>query len=97
MPDSKAIKTDAVLDGLRNALAHGNIFMFGDPIVEIMFLSRVDQPFICEKCKSAIDQQDKGYRVFVVSPDDFQNFLGRWFAFIRNLKLSEGLIAEAAG
>jgi hypothetical protein len=97
VPDSKAIKTDAVLDGLRNALAHGNIFMFGDPIVEIMFLSRVDQPFICEKCKSAIDQQDKGYRVFVVSPDDFQNFLGRWFAFIRNLKLSEGLIAEAAG
>lgn len=79
-------------------MAHGNIFTLGETnIQEMMFLSRVDQAFICEKCKSTIGQQDKGYRVFVVSPEDFQIFLRRWFVFLRGLKLPESLVAEAAG
>jgi hypothetical protein len=59
-PDSEPMQAGVVLDGLRNALAHGNIFTLGETnIQEMMFLSRVDQAFICEKCKSTIGQQDK--------------------------------------
>jgi hypothetical protein len=95
--NTKIIKADVVLDGLRNALAHGNIFTWGKRNIEMMmFLSRIDQPSICQKCGSKIDQIDKGYRVFVVSPEDFQKFLRRWFTFIRSLELSENLIAGAA-
>lgn len=97
-PDSKRIQAGVVLDSLRNALAHGNIFTLGESdIHEIMFLSRVDQAFVCAKCRATIGQQDKRYRVFVVSPEDFQKFLRQWFVFVRRLKLPEGLVAEAAG
>jgi len=74
---------DTVLRSLRNALAHGNIFTPGtEEIEDVVFLSK-------------INFRKEPYRVLVVSPADFREFLKRWFIFIRRIRMPVGLIEAA--
>ena len=83
--DSGLLTNDVVIRSLRNALAHGNIFTPGkEDIEDIIFLSK-------------IHQRREPYRVFVVSPADFREFLKRWYFFIRKINMPDGLIEASAG
>ncbi|MBE9259588.1 hypothetical protein, partial [Dolichospermum sp. LEGE 00246] len=69
-------KVSQILCVLRNALAHGNIFVEGDKdnIIDNMFF--VAKPQKSEKGK---------YWAVIVSPKDFRIFLHKWFDFILEL------------
>lgn len=70
--------TGAILDHLRNALAHGNIYAEGDPIKRIIFLSEA--------------ARNTGvFKYLLVSPSDFLKFMQNWFVFISTLELPDGL------
>lgn len=61
-----------VLRVIRNALAHGNIFTFKNPIEAIIFI------------KSNFNDRSevKDYTFVFVKPADFQLFLEKWFDFL---------------
>ena len=89
MPKSK--KVGNVLKGMRNALAHGNIYTKGSPIDSIIFVS--------------VNTNDEGteikdYSFVSVAPNLFLDFLERWFSFIGQERLSQfevsKLLANAA-
>lgn len=74
------LKNIDVLDHLRNALAHGNIFTLpdsSDKIQEIIFLNR--------RMENKIFLKE--YYFLRVSPIDFNEFLINWIAFLQELKL----------
>lgn len=71
----------SVIEHLRNALAHGNIFTQGDPIERIVFLSRV--------CHGS----DK-YKMLAVHPNDFLRFLEKWFSVLSRLRIPSGLVED---
>lgn len=72
---------------LRNALAHGNIFVRpreeGAIIVEIVF--------------AAEDRKKGGYNFICVKPDDFHAFMIKWLAFIDKYKEHKNLIEDHIG
>src|SRR5574341_2193446 len=71
----------SVLNHLRNALAHGNIFTKGDPIKLIVFLSRC-----CEYVNGQCIPIDE-YDMLAVSPEDFRKFLIDWFNYLASLPI----------
>jgi len=79
----------SVLNHLRNALAHGNIFTKGNPIKLIIFLSRCCE-YVDGQCKP-IDKYD----MLAVSPEDFRKFLIDWFNFLASLPIPSGIIQES--
>lgn len=81
--DGGLLTNDVVITSIRNALAHGNIFTPGEAnIVDIVFLSKVHP-------------RRNPYRILVVSPADFREFLKRWFLFVHRLDMPAGLIGAA--
>lgn len=72
--------TSNVLKGIRNALAHGNIFTTGNPISSIIFVS-----------VNTNDEGDQitGYSFIKTSPEAFLSFLKAWFTFVKQQKLSQ--------
>jgi hypothetical protein len=91
-------RCNTILHHLRNALAHGNIFSFNDPITELIFLSSVEQSssrnitaierlLDCLRSLFGLgDVQKKNFAVLVVSPADFKTFLKNWFVFLETLE-----------
>ena len=71
-------KVKEIIGVIRNALAHGNIFTFNNPIDAIIFLSRVDYKDV-----------KKGYSFIYVSPGDFTMFLEKWFDFLDQLHIPQ--------
>jgi hypothetical protein len=74
----ESVKT--VVLHVRNALAHGNLFTRGEPISQMVFVS-----------KSHCDSDE--YCYLIVSPEKFTDFLHRWFDFVKTLKIPEGVLA----
>ena len=68
-----------VLRVLRNALAHGNIFTFNNPIQGIIFIKAV---FNNNKIV-------RNYSFIYVSPADFKIFLEKWFTFLDQLHIPQ--------
>ncbi|MFC1491805.1 hypothetical protein ACFLQ0_04375 [Nitrospinota bacterium] len=67
---SKEKTAKSILKIIRNALAHGNVYVNGvDIIQELLFLN---QPF----------EDARFYELLLVAPDDFQFFLEKWFEFL---------------
>lgn len=68
-----------VLRVIRNALAHGNIFTFRDPIEAIIFINA-----------NVNDRKDvRDYSFVFVAPTDFQIFLEKWFDFLAQLDIPQ--------
>ncbi len=68
---------------LRNALAHGNIFIRGNPHIEtLVFLSRI-------KCV-----EDIGYNCLTVSPPDLKEFVLCWLQTLSNAKIPGQVFME---
>ncbi|TLS66497.1 hypothetical protein FEF65_10030 [Mariprofundus erugo] len=72
---TKAKTSSCVLRVLRNALAHGNISVLGDPIDQIVFYSKEH------------DADDADYQLVVVSVSDFVKFLRYWIEFISVIEI----------
>jgi hypothetical protein len=68
-----------VLRVIRNALAHGNIFTFKDPIEAIIFI----------KANVNDKKEVRDYSFVFVAPGDFQIFLEKWFDFLAQLHISQ--------
>lgn len=76
----KADKTvGSVLRVIRNALAHGNIFTFKNPIEAIIFI----------KANVNDKKTVRDYTYVFMAPDDFQLFLEKWFDFLDQLHISQ--------
>ena len=81
-PLPSELRTAAVLDHLRNALAHGNIFTRGNPIELLVFLAKPRK-------------DSRHYAMLAVSPADFRDFLQKWFSFLSGLRLPEGIMENS--
>ncbi len=68
---------------LRNALAHGNLSIAGDPISELVFMSERNK-----------DKEPGLWQAIKVSPEDFAVFLTNWFNFLKNAHLKNEVIPE---
>jgi hypothetical protein len=79
-PDRKA---KAVLLHIRHALAHGNIFIRGNPEIE--------QIILLSKRAGGTDK----FNFLAVGPADFRRFLKNWLEFLRELELPEDVVSEA--
>ena len=71
-----AIKTETVLNILRNALAHGNVWTTGNPIDTLVFVS-----LVCLKKKEG------PFNTLQCSPQVFEQSLMNWVVFLNSLKL----------
>ncbi len=69
-----------LLEVVRNALAHGNIFTRSDPISELVLISK--------------PKKNTPYRFLVVTPPSLQDFLNRWFNFLSELIIPEEPIGD---
>jgi hypothetical protein len=92
-PFSKDKKVGTTLNLLRNALAHGNIFTSGknrDLIEAIIFIKR----------NFNSDGVIRDYSFIYVAPQEFRDFLERWFDFLMGLRISQeaafGILKDAA-
>lgn len=82
--EAKTVKN--IIGLIRNALAHGNIYTYGDPIEAIIFV----------KINFGSDRNIiKDYSFISVSPDDFLRFLDYWFDFLGQLKIPQNEVFEA--
>ena len=68
-----------VLRVIRNALAHGNIFTFKNPIEAIIFIN----PNVNDK------KEVRDYTFVFVAPADFQLFLEKWFDYLHQLHIPQ--------
>lgn len=69
-----------VLRVIRNALAHGGIWTFQDPIETIIFTNanyRTDKKTV------------KDHSFISVGPEDFRQFLEKWFTFLEHLNIPQ--------
>jgi hypothetical protein len=68
-----------VLTVIRNALAHGNIFTFKNPIEAIIFF----------KANFNDENKVRDYSFVYVAPADFHLFLEKWFDFLDQLRIPQ--------
>jgi hypothetical protein len=71
-PISQNITVVKLIKHLRNAIAHGSIHTKGDPISKIVFVASLQYGSVY-------------FNYLTVSPDDFYNFLLKWFKFLNAL------------
>src|SRR5262249_46993977 len=71
-------QVETIVVHIRNALAHGNLFTQGEPIKQLVFVSK---PYL----------KSKEYHYLLVDPDEFTSFLHRWFEFVTKLKMPHGV------
>lgn len=69
----------SVLRVIRNALAHGNIFTFNNPIEAIIFIN----------ANTNDKKEVRDYTFVFVAPADFLLFLEKWFDFLDELHISQ--------
>ena len=75
-----------ILEHLRNALAHGNIFTFPKGVCSIKFII-----FLSRQSRASSD-----FNFLCVSPQDFQKFLKNWFMFLKKLELPTAVFSSTA-
>jgi hypothetical protein len=83
LPSDKNVRD--VVDVLRNALAHGSIFSYGDPIERLLFLSANYTPHDGKM------EWDGTFSMLSVSPRDFRDFLEKWVEFLSKLPIPSDL------
>ncbi len=85
------LRLESVLATIRNALAHGNIFVAPSSrrIGEIIFLSEK-----LEKNQNGVLERVR-YNFLICSTNDFRDFMGFWFQFLENLPLPQDVIPES--
>ena len=66
-----------ILEHLRNAFAHSNIFTFPKDAPDIKFII-----FLSRQSRTSSD-----FNFLCVSPQDFRKFLQNWFMFLKKLEL----------
>jgi hypothetical protein len=80
---AKPLGADKTVGGvvriIRNALAHGNIFTYSNPIKGIVF--------VCANTDD--DRYIKDFSFVQVSPEDFTRFLRGWFGFLKTSQVSQ--------
>lgn len=81
LPEKK-VKT--VLNIIRNALAHGNIFTFKNPIEALIFIS----------CSYDNNNVVNGYSFIYVEPKQFKEFLKLWFDFLETLDINQDVALD---
>lgn len=69
-----------LLEVIRNALAHGNVWTMGDPISEIVLVSK--------------PKKASSYRFLVVTPPSLHDFLNCWLNFLSALIIPEEPIGD---
>ncbi|MDY6911186.1 MAG: hypothetical protein SVM79_02350 [Chloroflexota bacterium] len=74
-------QSKSVISALRNALAHGNIFSLGDPIDTLIFLAK---PY----------SESSKFDFYMVSPNDFKQFLSKWFEFVESMHIPHHVPVE---
>lgn len=84
---SKDKKVSNILKGIRNALAHGNIFTKGNPISSIIFVS----------VNTNNEGEVKGFSFISTSPETFLSFLKAWFTFVKQQNLPQEVVDEVLG
>lgn len=67
-------KVRSVIDTIRNALAHGNIFTYQNPIERIIFVSKKKK-------------KENRFSFVSVSPEDFSSFIKSWFEFLKEANI----------
>lgn len=77
-------KVSTVLKVIRNALAHGNIFTFNNPIEALIFI----------RCSYDNDKVVNGYSFIYVEPKQFKEFLKLWFDFLETLDIDQDLALD---
>jgi len=80
-PISREKKVYTVLNVIRNALAHGNIWTQGNPIESIIFVS-------------AVAKVVPVFAFLSVAPREFRDFLENWFDFLTDLDIPPELVFE---
>ncbi|WP_145980942.1 hypothetical protein [Magnetospirillum sp. ME-1] len=89
-PLSKEKTVGGVIRVVRNALAHGNIFTYKNPIDAIVF--------VCTNMDD--DRNITDFSFIMSSPDDFLRFLKGWFGFLDTAhipaEVAEDGVANAA-
>ena len=74
---------------IRNALAHGNIYTYNNPIEKLIFIKVITS-----------DNSVKKFQYIRISPKDFRLFLEKWFDYLDNLKIPQdityGILQRAA-
>jgi hypothetical protein len=83
-PISKDKKVSTILNVIRNALAHGNIFTLNNPIEAIIFI----------KANMDVDKIARNYSFLSVAPQEFRKFLENWFDFLNDLHIPHELTFE---
>jgi hypothetical protein len=78
-PISKDKKVKTILNVIRNALAHGNIFTFKNPIESIIFI----------KANFNDDKVVRDYSFVSVAPQEFRKFLENWFDFLNDFHIPQ--------
>src|SRR5271166_3457918 len=84
-PFSKEKRVRATLKVIRNGLAHGNIFTFGNPIQAIIFF---------EKKNFNEVGVVRDYSFVYVAPRDFCQFLENWFHFLNDVRIPQEVAFE---
>jgi hypothetical protein len=74
VPITKSLKLSAFLSVIRNALAHGSIYTFKNPIEEIIFIKP--------------NKTNNDWSFVSVSPVDFRQFLDQWFNYLDGIHIS---------
>lgn len=82
VPVDKTVKN--VLRVIRNALAHGNIFTFKNPIEAIIFI----------QANGGFGEEPKDYSFVFVGPADFRRFMENWFDFLDKLRIPQYEVFE---
>ncbi len=72
-----------LLTVIRNALAHGNIFIRDDPISELVLISQTKPK-----------KNTPPYRFLIVTPPSLRDFLNRWLDFLSELIIPEKPIGD---
>jgi hypothetical protein len=91
-PLSKAKTTRTVIETIRNALAHGNIHMEGDPIQAIVLMKQ-DFKEVPDS-NGVLTNKPNGYSFIKVSPADFRQFLDNWFEELNRLDIDQVSVAQ---
>ena len=77
-PISKEKRSKAILDLIRNALAHGSLFTRGKQIEEIIFVS-----FHWKSTPEGSPCEWSSFDALVVSPADLKDLLRKWVEFLK--------------
>lgn len=83
-PISKDKTVRTVLNVIRDALAHGNIWTLRNPIEEIIFVKSVTDA----------DTVPPKFSFVSVAPDEFRHLLEKWFDFLINLHVPQTMVFE---